>query len=143
MRKVIRARVYDTDTASAVHTYTYSNPADHAYCEETLYRKRTGEYFLYGEGGPMSDYREYQSPNSWTGGEDIKPLTLEDAKAWAEEHMSGAEYEDAFGIVPEDAEKRTVSISITGIAHEILRNTATERDISLSALIEDLADDLQ
>lgn len=69
-------------------------------------------------------------------------MSIEEAKSWAEKHMDGSEYEDAFGIVPEDSEKRTVSISITGIAHDILRNAATAREISLSALIEELANTL-
>jgi hypothetical protein len=37
-------------------------------CEE-LYRKRTGEYFLYGEGGPMSKYSRQVEQNGWAEGE--------------------------------------------------------------------------
>ena len=51
MRKIINNKVYDTDTATWIglsdngHEYN-----DSAYSGETLYRKRTGEHFLHGEG---------------------------------------------------------------------------------------------
>lgn len=52
MKKIINGKKYDTDTAKEVG---YSNngllSTDIDYIEETLYQKKTGEFFLYGEGG--------------------------------------------------------------------------------------------
>ena len=70
-------------------------------CSETLYRKRTGEFFLYGEGGPMSKYGVAYGDNEWGYGEEIRPLTVDEAKAWAEKHLDADEYEEVFGEVEE------------------------------------------
>lgn len=70
-------------------------------CSETLYRKRKGEFFLYGEGGPMSKYGVAYGDNEWGYGEEIRPLTVDEAKAWAEENLDADEYEAVFGEVEE------------------------------------------
>jgi hypothetical protein len=69
---------------------------------ETLYRKKTGEFFLYGEGGPMTKYAVAEGSNSWRGGSRIMPLSFHEAREWAEEHLSGEEYEAIFGKVVEE-----------------------------------------
>ena len=58
MKKVINGRRYDTEGAMRLAGYRYGMPRDLGYWEETLYRKRTGEFFLHGEGGPASKYAE-------------------------------------------------------------------------------------
>lgn len=57
MKKIINGKVYDTETAKILGTW--SSPVfvtDFSYYTETLHQKRTGEFFLFGEGGPMSKY---------------------------------------------------------------------------------------
>ena len=76
MKKVIRGLYYDTDTAKKLAGY-YPVPYDvtnFRHYSEELYKKRTGEYFLYGEGGPMSPYAEYAGPNEATDGEEINEI---------------------------------------------------------------------
>ena len=63
--------------------------------------KKTGEFFLYGEGGPWSKYSRRISQNEWGGGEEIRPLTLQEAQKWAEKHLDADEYEQVFGEVEE------------------------------------------
>lgn len=106
---------------------------------EDLYRKRTGEYFLSGEGGPASKYAISTGNNSWSGGDKIIPLSFEAASRWAEEHMDASEYESEFGVVDEGGEKRTVGISITAGAHDKLKRADQEKGMSISALIEEFA----
>src|SRR5690606_41772958 len=61
---------------------SYSNRTDFRFWSEELYRKKTGEFFLYGEGGPASKYGRKIEQNTWSGGEQIIPLTLkEDRKS--------------------------------------------------------------
>lgn len=98
MRKVINGKKYDTDTAEYLVRYSsvYSSFEDY---EETLYRKRTGEFFLAGKGGPESKYRQ-RVGEGWGGGEGIIPLTQEEAKKWVEENAN-ARYEEIFGEVEE------------------------------------------
>lgn len=57
MKKVINGRSYNTETAKELgyQTNGYANN-DFYFTGETLYRKKTGEFFLYGEGGAYSIY---------------------------------------------------------------------------------------
>lgn len=106
MKKIINGKKYDTDTAREVgYAETGdSNELYHWTCE-TLYCKRTGEYFLHGEGGGMTRYAERIGDN-WTSGETIIPLTLDKAQEWAEENLSVEEYEREFGEVSEEDDDR-------------------------------------
>ena len=57
MQKIIRGKKYDTDTAKEVCCYSNNLPfGDFDWVQETLYVKRTGEYFLHGKGGARSKY---------------------------------------------------------------------------------------
>ena len=85
MKKIINGKRYDTETAEFCGSREYGYPGDFDHVSEELYQKRTGEFFLYGEGGPNLKYREEISMNSWSGGEKIIPLTDDEAKEWAEE----------------------------------------------------------
>ena len=90
MKKIINGRRYDTEAAEKV-AEAYSNLArnDFGYWEEELYRKRTGEFFLYGWGGPASRYSKTAGLNSWSGGEKIRPLTIEEAQKWVRRDLRG------------------------------------------------------
>ena len=68
--------------------------------DECLYKKKTGEFFLQGEGGPMSKYAKSCGNNSWCGGKDIMPLSLEEAKRWVEE-FANSDFEEIFGEIEE------------------------------------------
>ncbi len=101
MKKIINGKKYDTDTARFIGYAGYSHPGDFGFYVEHLYRKRTGEYFLHGIGGAMSKYARKIGLNEWSGGEEIIPLSLEEARKWAEEHLNADEYELAFGKIEE------------------------------------------
>lgn len=97
MRKIINGKMYNTETAKKVGERSCGYVGDFRYFSESLYRKRTGEYFLHGEGGPMSKYAESCGQNQWQGGASIIPVTQQDAREWAEKHLSVEEYIDEFG----------------------------------------------
>lgn len=100
MKKIIGSKKYNTETAKQVGepwSPAGFGPSDFEWYEETLYRKRTGEYFLCGQGGPMSRYAEAYGQSGWTGGERIMPLSYDQAKDWAEQHMDADAYIAAFG----------------------------------------------
>ena len=101
-RKIIDGKMYDTTTAKAVGSYS-NTPylTDFEYYRETLYRKRNGEFFLYGEGGPSSPYAEEVGTREWGYGERIIPMPEDDAKYWAEVHLTADEYVAIFGQVEE------------------------------------------
>lgn len=99
MKKIINGKKYDTETAQQVGYWT-NGARGFGWMEERLYKKKTGEFFLYGEGGPMTKYAQHQD-NLTTGGEKIEPLTEDMAKLWSENHLDGDEYESIFGEVEE------------------------------------------
>ena len=96
MRKIIGKKVYDTETADYIENYSYSNRRDFRYVDEDLYRTGKGNWFLAGEGGALSDYREKVDQNSWSGGEKITPLKPHEALEWLEKHGKTQAIEEYF-----------------------------------------------
>ena len=102
MKKIINGKKYDTETAKLID-YNSNNlsQTDFNYFCESLYLKKTGEYFLHCEGHGLSEYAEMK-PNGGSGwGEQIRPMSTDSAKIWAEKNLSGDEYEKIFGEVQE------------------------------------------
>lgn len=139
MKKIIQNKVYDTETAQRLAAWEnmYDVRDFHRY-EETLYRKKTGEYFLHGEGGPLTQYAQTVGTNSWSGGERIMPLSFAEAQAWAEEHLDGEEYEAIFGEVSEDGSRQQVCYSLGAGTVETIKRRAAAAGISASAYLEQL-----
>ena len=98
MKQVINGKMYNTETAK--HITGYSNGrgwSDFRHYEEDLYQKRTGEYFLAGEGGPLSPYAEACPSGGWDSGSGIKPLTDKAAREWVEHFSDVDTYISCFG----------------------------------------------
>lgn len=102
MKKIINGKRYDTETAEQIGFWrTERSVTDFSYCEETLYRKRTGEFFLFGEGGPSSPYA-HAAYGMMGAGEAIVPLTEDEAKTWVEQKLDADTYEALFPVEEED-----------------------------------------
>ena len=102
MKQIINGRMYNTETAKEVGSYSnYGGWRDFNHYEESLYEKKTGEFFLCGTGGAMTEYAVSVGVNCWSGGSKIIPLTLEEAKVWAEKNLDADEYIEIFGEVEE------------------------------------------
>ena len=139
MKKIINGKVYDTATAKELGSWGNGGTwRDFNHMEETLYRKKTGEFFLYGEGGPATKYAKAVEQNSWSGGERIMPMSFAEAREWAEKHLDGDEYEEIFGAVAEDESRVQVCYSLSAASVEIIKRKAAELGISASAYIEQL-----
>jgi hypothetical protein len=139
MKKVINGKRYNTESAQFCgdREYGYSGDLDHVY--EALFQKRTGEFFLYGSGGARSKYAEEISMNSWSGGEQIIPLSDDEAKKWAEKNLDGEDYEKIFTIEePEETEKKIQSFSLSGDVIAKLTKLSREHKASRSQIIEEL-----
>lgn len=114
MQKIIDGKRYDTERAKELAFATSAvGRNDFHFWKETLYQKRTGEFFLHGEGGPASRYSKAVGLNEWSGGERVMPLTLDEAKDWAETHLDADEYEEIFGEVEETGEKKVATFSLS------------------------------
>ena len=97
MKKVINGKLYNTDTAMEMGEYWNGLAASvFEYTIEALYRKKNGEYFLYGRGGARSSYAR-RVGDMWGWGEEIRPLTEGQAKEWAERNLTADEYIEIFG----------------------------------------------
>ncbi len=137
MKKVIGGKRYDTDTAKEVAYFEADYlPSDLDWWQETLYRKNTGEFFLYGEGNARTQYAKEAGINNWRAGSRIIPLSVDEAKAWAEKYLSADEYEKIFGEIDESAEKKTVSFSLSETVIEQISRLAAEYKVSKSEVIE-------
>ena len=101
MRRIIDGKLYNTETATLIGSDGFSYPGDFHYWEETLYQKKNGQFFLVGEGGPLTRYREQTETNAWTDGKILNPLSLAEAQEWAEQHISVNKYIEVFGEVEE------------------------------------------
>ena len=139
MKKIINGKLYDTDTARSCGSW--SNTADvrdfHRISEE-LFRKKTGEFFLYGEGGPMTQYARAVEQNSWTGGERIMPLAYAEAQKWVEEHLTADRYAELFGMPDEGEDRQVLNIRLTAPLMAKLRVRAAQDGASITATVEAL-----
>jgi hypothetical protein len=72
MKKTICKVEYDTEAAELIQKKTSGAFGDPAGYEECLYKTQDGKFFLYGFGGPESEYKE----------ETIKRMSAASAKAW-------------------------------------------------------------
>lgn len=92
MQQMIDNKVYDTETAKPLGNWQRGYSSERGYISETLYITEAGDYFLYGEGGSRSRYAKRVAPNTWGYGERIIPFSNEEANAWAENHLSEADF---------------------------------------------------
>lgn len=139
MKKVIEGALYNTDTAQEIGYAepNGSNIRDFSWFRETLYRTKSGKYFLHGEGGGNSRYGEWHG-NTGGWGQQIRPYTPEDAREWAEENLTADEYSKAFG-EPEEASETKTILTIS-ISHDIKNKLIKMREDtgkSISQIIED------
>ena len=144
MKKIINNLLYNTETAKNLGDYWNGLPSnDFSYCCETLYQKRTGEFFLHGEGGPISKYSRPTGQNSWSGGEAITPLTYDEARAWAEEKLGADDYEKIFGEVSEgDEEKARLHLSVSAAAFAKLKKLAAQNRVSMTEYVENMINNI-
>lgn len=102
MKKIINGKKYDTDTATFICSYVFSNCTDFHFYRKALYQKKTGEYFFYEEGGPLSCMGRNYGNNHLGGSEDITPnVPQEQAVKFCEENMKVDDFEKKFGAVEE------------------------------------------
>lgn len=141
MRKIINGKAYDTEKATTVAERD-NGQWDNRFnlVTETLYRKRTGEYFLHGEGGAMTRYAQSCGQNSWSGGELITPLSYDQAKQWCEDNGTAEEYEREFGVIEDDAETTAaLHVVISKTAWLAIQRKAAQEGKTLRAVVEEMA----
>ncbi len=139
MKKVIDGALYSTETAREIGRYSNGGSfRDFSHYREVLYRTKSGKYFLFGEGGPMTRYAVSEGHNSWSGGENIEPMNPQAARKWAEEHLDADKYAAEFG-EPEEAGDDKVALNLTVPANikAKLEKMRSESGKSISQIISE------
>ena len=137
MKKIIKGAVYNTETAKMLAEWDNNYPInDFNYMEETLYRTKSGNWFLHCQGGGLSPYAQTYG-NSKGFGECVKPISYENAQRWAEEKLDGDKYEEIFGIVDEEETDR-INAYVTKKSKKRLMLQQSKTGKSISNILENL-----
>jgi hypothetical protein len=103
MKSTIDNKTYNTETATKVAEASNHAPYnDFRAWRETLYMTRKGNWFLHGWGGAMTKYATHYC-NSSSDGEQIIPMSREQALAWCAEHNAQEAIDNHFGDLVEEA----------------------------------------
>lgn len=139
MKRIINGKRYDTDTAQFIKTYSSGlSISDFRYYDESLYLKKTGEFFLYATGNGASEYAgkygDLRGP-----GEKIVPLTLDEARAWVEKIEDPDLYEELFDV--EEESNIAFSLLLPENLYKMLDDKSvedgiTKKDVVVKALEE-------
>lgn len=132
MKKIINGKLYDTATAQRVGCLEHGDLIDDGlhYVEENLYRKRTGEFFLYRVGGAATDCCDGV----------IEPIGFDAAKRWAEQ-LDGDDYVAIFGEPEESDDRKTISLTINAEILARVKQAASKSGETLSGWMEAAAKD--
>jgi hypothetical protein len=140
MKKVLGGKLYDTETARRIGTWDSGVPeGDAAFVEESLYRKKTGEYFLHGRGSAYTIYGKWRG-NTGSEGQEIRPYTPADAMEWAEEHLDGADYIAEFGEPAEDDSRVVLALSVSTRTRARLEAARQSSGVSMSRIVDDIVE---
>lgn len=122
MKKISNNKVYDTETAKLRGRYWNGYSVNHInYLAEALYLKKTGEFFLHGQG---KDKQE------------IIPLTYEEAREWAEERLTADKCEDIFGEVEEnDGGWTPVHVYVKNNLADEIKKEKQERGLTIKDIV--------
>ena len=98
MRTIINGRLYNTETAKEIFTNDIHDVYGSWHIYETLYKKKTGEYFIQrdmvGDGDAIDEF-------NWVMAHRFHPLTVDEARSWMEMYTGVDDYEQEFGL-PEE-----------------------------------------
>ena len=105
MKKIIGGSVCDTEKARLLGKFdSCEDRGSLTWTRESLFRTKSGKYFLHCEGNTNTIYAERTGDGWYSPGQQIRLISEEAAKSWAEQHLGNDEYEAAFG----ETEERTV-----------------------------------
>ena len=139
MNKVIRGKRYNTETAKLVGTLEANEPENSDFWEkEELYQKRSGEFFLIGQGGAQTQYARFSMSGESKPGIELRPIEPEEASDWAEEHLTADEYETLFGPVAEDGSRGRITLTLLNSTIDTVRREAQRRKMNFNEYLEKL-----
>ena len=136
MQRRIKTQMYDTNTARLIGEYI--NHINDETVHETLYKKRTGEYFLH--------IKPKKSDNNvFSIQESIQPISYAKAKEWFKKANKTDKdlatdnvYNYEFGIPAKSEEREMTTIKLSRLAKRKLERMSIKQGISQSEIIEKL-----
>lgn len=140
MKKIIKGKIYDTGTAKLLAEYSCGSPSSFEFFREKLYQKKTGEFFIHGEGHAASKYAIYNG-NSWGPGEKIMPIGAKGAQEWAEENLDAEDYASIFGVPKDDESTYLLSVRITAKARAVLEQKRIKTKKTFGQIISDMLEE--
>lgn len=139
MNKVIRGKRYNTETSKLVGTWEANEPENSDFWEkEELYQKRSGEFFLIGQGGAQTQYARFSMSGESKPGIELRPIDPEEASDWAEGHLTADEYEALFGPVAEDGSRGRITLTLFNSTIDTVRREAQRRKMNFNEYLEKL-----
>jgi hypothetical protein len=138
MQQTINNKLYDTETGKPLGIWQRGYSSERGYISETLYITQEGDYFLYGEGGSRSRYAQRVAPNTWGYGERIIPFTSEEANAWAENHLSEADFYAAQKEVTYSGCLMPIMVRLQCVTEQKLRKLAEQQGRKATELAEEM-----
>lgn len=136
MKKIINNKLYDTATAKKLAEWDENGTDPLNYIAEALYRKKTGEFFVFGDGGANTKYARIGRLKVFEPGSAILPMSHEQAKEWALDRLPKNEYDDIFGdMIDDDGSTTVTSIRLPSALLETVRRRAQEKDETTAEFI--------
>lgn len=123
MRKIIKGKLYDTNTSELMAHWDDDN-----HRVQDLFRKRTGEYYLY-------------CAEPWQG-QEIIPLSYADAEAWADQHLTPELYNAIFGPLPIDNASQRLTLNLTADTIAALKRESSRTGRTISQIIQELIEQI-
>lgn len=118
MKTTISGKVYDTEKASKC------GAVENGKTNEELFCKKTGEFFLHKTGGALTPT--------------ITPLSYDEAKRWAEKHLTEDGYNSIFGEVAEDDSKVALNLYLHKSSVAKAKREAAKAGTTVSEYVEQL-----
>ena len=138
MQIMIGNRCYDTQTAKALGHWQRGYTTDKGHLNETLYVTENGDYFLYGAGGPRSRYAQRVAPNTWGYGERILPMSVDEAHAWAENHLTESEQDRQLSADGDHEGQTSITLQLRSVTIARLQQEAAKQGVQPSELADRL-----
>ncbi len=139
MKKILNGKLYDTDTARLIADVPHTNiTGSEGACEQRLYLKKNGEFFLWLSGARSEIVSNMALDNGVHDRErHFYPISYEQARKWAESEMSADEWLELFEPEEDDSTSQ-LALRISTTAYNKLKRAAQVEGKSLRQKIEEL-----
>ncbi|MDR1537285.1 MAG: hypothetical protein LBU32_04685 [Clostridiales bacterium] len=142
MKKYIGHRTLNTEAAAELGRHSSSTEDEYAGISETLYKSRTGVYFIHAEGNASALYKMLSGRHCrrWAKGGNIRVLDYDEAKEWSVKYLPHDLYEAEFGDIKgaKNEKKEQIGLKLPQDMKALLEELAAKTQYSLSGITSDI-----